>query len=736
MNYYALFLEINNYVEKCLALMRFISNPYGRSLPHITVRLFKVAGVRIEETKKHKFTHLNILEPGTFNLEEKRGAYVVFLRCESEELEGIEYKPDFPCSRLHLTIYEGDDYDYALKLFELLKTFRWHFKLQFDRPRQLTERTVGGKNKNQINFSQIFEEITESNYREFCDRKENREYRLYLVEMILHKLECHLMKEKYEEVDSLYEKFSQLRDSNDEGLGQYQMNFDPSLDNEKYVVKKPVRDAIYITPPEYAKDMAKCGLQALGDDNREINFGDSSVGTGTLFLALRSWIDEVNKEKKNLYTLKSAIGIDIDKKMADEAFVRCNKRGLSVIYGDALSPNLEIGEKRNLMLVNPPFNRHEEIPNDYKDAIYQLAKEQTGISISKKAGLYAYHLLIMDKWLCDGGVAIWLLPSIFMQSKYGMAIRKYLIENVQLIRIHVYNDELEQFEKINIATSIVVFRKNIKEKKDDIIFSYGASVEQPERFNYVNGMELVENMNNWRVLLDRKRIVDLGRNAVTFGDLFEIKRGVATGANSFFVMSKEMAIKYHIPDIALRPLLPKARHINSLIINAKEDGYPDVEPQLVLIDCDLDEVTIKMRYPDFYNYLQLAKQKGDDGKAIIERTLVRGRKPWYKQERREPPMFLMTYMGRNKKDLPPLYFLLNKSNGIALNTYLLLYPKEWLKEKIQENSKMSEIVLDILNNSAEQIVSERTRIYSGGLKKIEPKELCNLPVIGMEKIMN
>lgn len=50
MNYYALFLETNNFVEKCLSLMRFVSNPLSQSLPHITVRLFKVAGVRIEES--------------------------------------------------------------------------------------------------------------------------------------------------------------------------------------------------------------------------------------------------------------------------------------------------------------------------------------------------------------------------------------------------------------------------------------------------------------------------------------------------------------------------------------------------------------------------------------------------------------------------------------------------------------------------------------------------------------
>ena len=120
---------------------------------------------------------------------------------------------------------------------------------------------------------------------------------------------------------------------------------------------------------------------------------------------------------------------------------------------------------------------------------------------------------------------------------------------------------------------------------------------------------------------------------------------------------------------------------------------------------------------------------------LISKKTIRKRKMWYKQEEREVPTFLLTYMGRNKKDLPPLYFIWNKSNGVALNTYLLLYPKKWLVEKLDENPKLYEYLLKILNQSAALIISKRTRVYSGGLKKIEPKELSRLPIIGLDEIL-
>lgn len=737
MNYYALFLNEKNFIEKCILLMRFISNPSTKSRPHITVRLFKVSDSRIEESKERRFSYLNIIEPGTFNFQKKEPPYVVFLQCESEELEGIEYKPDFPYSRLHITIYEGDDYVYANKLYQILVSRKWHFKLIFDGPRKLTEQKVGIKNHEKPDFQAIFKEVIGEGYQKFLGNYENnRMIKLELMEKVLQKLDLYLKNNKTEPVESFYSGKLLLRDNSVEKQKYKQMEniFNPfSVKGGPVIPRKPVKDAIFITPPEYARDMVECGLSTLGNDIREIDFGDSAIGTGNLFLALRRWI---NEKQHYGYRVRSAVGVDIDKRMAEEAYVRYHKRGLKVIYGDALLSDIDLGKKRNLMLVNPPFNRHEQIPSDYRKVIYKIAKEQTGISVAGNAGLYVYHLLIMDKWLCKNAVAVWLLPAIFMQTKYGMAIRTYLLNNVQLIKIHVYNEEIEQFDNTHVSTSIVVFRKGNSEERTRILISYGASMEHPISCKYVQRDMLLKNIDNWRRISNENNLCDVKKNEIIFNDLFEIRRGVATGANSFFVMTREKAMRLKIPDIALKPLIPKARYLKSLVIEDKEDGYPDVDPQLVLIDCDLDETIIQELYPSFYDYLQLAKVKGDNGVAIVDRFLIRNRQLWYKQEKREPPTFLLTYMGRNKENLPPLYFIWNKSQAIALNTYLLLYPRQWLIDKFIKNPKLYEIVLKALNTSAEKIVSTRTRIYSGGLNKIEPNELRKMPVIGLDELLN
>lgn len=737
MNYFALFLDGENYIEKCLILIKYISKPKSKSLPHITLRFFEENDPKtdyIGYLTQKKIYYLDVIEPGTFNLEEQSGSYVVFLRCESEELEEIDYRPDFPYSRLHITLYEGPDLEYAKSLYAELAKQRWLIRMKFDTPKQLTKQTLGRKVPTSFDFDRAYEDILGDNCTLSDVSNLNNAQKLERIRAILKKLSQHL--ERSQSIDPIYVTSTPSRNADDffdnSGLKRISEEHYVTPEFPDGIARLSIKDKM-VTSPEYARDMAACALELFGDDRRYIHFGDSAIGTGALFIAVKRMLNTAYLEQTKHYTFGSAIGIDIDRDRAQEAYLRCSTRNLRIILDDALSPETKLGPKRNMMLVNPPYTRSNRIPREYRSHAQQWAKDITGIDISGEASLYVYHLLIMHKWLEKDGVAVWLIPTAFLHTKYAKAVREYLTKNVQLLRLHIYNEKAVQFEKANIATTVVAFRNSVPNAQTAVKITWGNSMEQPLLTAELLLSDFRDSIHNWRNLVfDTFQKRDFrDRSEIKFSDLFDVKRGLATGANSFFVIKREKAEKYGIPAVALKPILPKARYLHSSIIRDRGDGYPDVDPQLVLIDCSLDEATIKASYPAFYSYLQRAKEKSDTGKAIVDRTLVKSRSPWYKQELRDPPLFLLTYMGRDKTNLPPLYFILNQSKAVALNTYILLYPRPWLAALLEADQTLCEELLKSLNHAAKSIIVHRTRGYSGGLQKIEPNELKNISLVDL-----
>ena len=58
-----------------------------------------------------------------------------------------------------------------------------------------------------------------------------------------------------------------------------------------------------------------------------------------------------------------------------------------------------------------------------------------------------------------GGLAVWLIPSEFMDVNYGSALRRYLTERVTLLHIHRFCPTDVQFTDALVSSAIVVFRK-------------------------------------------------------------------------------------------------------------------------------------------------------------------------------------------------------------------------------------------------------------------------------------
>jgi len=314
-------------------------------------------------------------------------------------------------------------------------------------------------------------------------------------------------------------------------------------------------------------------------------------------------------------------------------------------------------------------------------------------------------------------VAAWLIPSEFMETKYGAVVRQYLTQRVGLIRIHRFSPANVQFENALVSSAVIVFRNHPPLPTQTAIISSGGTLLSPEHTETIAISDMA-NESKWAVPWIRRQMSKSPPRRI--GDLFDVRRGLATGANAFFILERNLAAKHGIPEIALRPVLPKARTLVTDIIEREEDGYPHVAPQLCLLDCDLPQETLKTTYPRLAAYLETAPPD------VLNATLVRSRSPWYRQEQRKPAPFLCTYMGRSGRNGRPLRFLWNKSDAVATNTYLMLYPREALATLIKEKSDTLEKLFDFLKDIDSQDLLNGGRVYGGGLHKIEPKELLNV----------
>ncbi len=469
----------------------------------------------------------------------------------------------------------------------------------------------------------------------------------------------------------------------------------------------------FATPPALSLDIALFVWNKLRRRTGGFTFLDPAVGTGSFFGA---FVQAFPRDR-----IEAATGIELDKRFAETARKIWQGQGLRVIQGDFTKQKPEAA--CNVILTNPPYVRHHHLAAEDKLRLGELARSATGLRLSGLAGLYCYFLLIADAWLAENGLAAWLIPSEFMDVNYGHEVKRYLTERVCLLQIHRFCPSDVQFDDALVSSAIVVFEKRKPKPGHAVVFSFGGTLAEPAKTETLTLDEL-RAARKW-TSLPRQDANRQEGHPIILGDLFVVKRGLATGNNGFFIVPRRRLRELGIPSSFVRPILPSPRFLKQELIEADADGWPVLDRQLALIDCEMSEEEIRRKWPRFAAYLESGKKQG-----IHEGYLTSRRCPWYSQEKREPAIFVCTYMGRSLER--PFRFLWNHSRATAANVYLLLYPKAHVAQAMSERAAE---VFDALRAIHPREFFDEGRVYGGGLYKMEPAELMRLPADGVAKIL-
>ncbi len=464
----------------------------------------------------------------------------------------------------------------------------------------------------------------------------------------------------------------------------------------------------FATPTALAQSLARYAHSLHGD--QPVRFLDPSVGTGSFYSAVLDAFPSRN--------ITAAHGVELDPLFVDAGMRLWAKKGLRITEWD-FTRQLPPDCRYNLVISNPPYVRHHHLLGKDKDRLKAKLSQSLRLEMSGLAGLYCYFMLLCHDWMEEQGLAIWLVPSEFMDVNYGSTVRRYLTEHVTLLHLHRFCPTDAQFTDALVSSAIVVFRKSPPPPGHGARFSFGGSIEAPNTEALVV-LNTLRESQKWTQFPANPSIFKT--DDLKLGDIFSIKRGLATGSNGFFILTQAEAENWQIPRKFLRPILPGPRNLTNDIVESSPNGLPCVSPLLFLLDCNSPEEEIRQNWPRFYEYiLQGREQKIDTAYIASHRT------PWYSQENRPPAPYLCTYMGRSRNGTHPFRFIWNRSKATAHNVYLMLYPKGSLRNLLDVHPEYAAYIFETLQNiGPERFISEG-RVYGGGLHKVEPKELAKIP---------
>ena len=297
------------------------------------------------------------------------------------------------------------------------------------------------------------------------------------------------------------------------------------------------------------------------------------------------------------------------------------------------------------IIANPPYVRHHNLPAQHK----LLARHYTArlrSKVSSLSGSYVYFFLEAILRLNEGGRLVFITPTEFLDVRYGRAVKEALLSHCRLDEVLVLEMDELAFDGVLTTSAITVATKRTSSSRRFRLVEgrLNGSIERLREVQLPTDTGLAA--QPWTPLLPSRaeRIAPLleGRTA-RLGDYCRVRRGIATGDNSFFALTRAQVEEWEIEERFLVPV----------VVGSKD--LPTKGP----LDADFHHARVEAGARG-YLFLSTSTPRPCAARmrsgtsnmvgtwACTERFNCRTRSPWYGVEPVAPADFFTTYMSRDR----------------------------------------------------------------------------------------
>lgn len=414
--------------------------------------------------------------------------------------------------------------------------------------------------------------------------------------------------------------------------------------------------------------------------------------------------------RENFPTIKE-YGYEIDKGILD--FFN-NTKDFNVYNKDYLFSEWNI--KFDAIVCNPPYNKFQSIKN--RNEIIKNIFDNTNIFLSGYTNLYIFFLLKSIFQLSEKGKLSYIIPTEFLNSKYGNPIKEYLLNNNLLYAIINFENNGEIFNNATTTSCIILINKqekdsvkffNVKSLNELINLDVDKEIANSISVNY----NKLKKEDKWRKYFSFDKTNLSFKNLKRTSDFCYITRGIATGANDYFCFSREKVNNYKIPKDCLSKCICKSEDIEGNFFSDEDFKklYKN-NKKIYLLNVNNNNIAKISDYIDYGKKL-----------CIPEKYIPAHRKYWYSVEQKESaPIWVSSAYRKTIK------FIRNIANISNLTTFHSIFIK---KDYID---KTNIIFCYFLTPTAQKIIQENRKEMGNGLNKFQPNDLNNSKMLNISII--